>query len=66
MKLIISVWWLHLCQKIQENATPTPHFQKGRPLILPCEKVPICAARWCSLCKFLMHSKSRWTRENNT
>ncbi len=27
------------------------HSKQRRPLILACEKVPICAARWCSLRK---------------
>jgi hypothetical protein len=26
MKLIISIWWLHLCQKIQENYHPNISF----------------------------------------
>ena len=44
-----------ICKK---PTTSKRHSKQRRPLILACEKVPICAARWCSLCKNITHSKT--------
>ena len=65
VKLIISIWWLHLCQ---ENS------RKLLPLRLPSgtddlsaqkrqKTVPLFAARWCSLCNFLIQSKPKQLRK---
>ncbi len=43
-----SINYRKFCKK---PTTLKRHSKQRRPLILACEKVPICAARWCSLCK---------------